>query len=124
MSQSGCGGLKNIGPHRLLHLNVDGVALGCDIDGGSVSLEPGFEVAEAQARPTGSLFCPAVCRSRCRTLSYLPSTMSAWSIPCFCHDNSGRNLSYWLVLCVNFTQAGVITEKEAAVEKCLHEIQL
>ena len=31
---------------------------------------------------------------------------------------------YWLVLCVNLTQAGVITEKGASGGKCLHEIQL
>jgi hypothetical protein len=30
--------------------------------------------------------------------------------------------SYWLVLCVSLTQAGVITEN--SMGKCLHEIQL
>ena len=31
---------------------------------------------------------------------------------------------YWLVLCVNLTQAGVNPGKELQVRKCLHEIQL
>jgi hypothetical protein len=33
-----------------------------------------------------------------------------------------RNLLYCLVLCVNLTQAGVITVKGASAGKCLHEI--
>jgi hypothetical protein len=28
-----------------------------------------------------------------------------------------RSQLYWLVICVNLTQAGVITEKEASVEE-------
>ena len=35
-----------------------------------------------------------------------------------------RGQLYWLVLCVNLTQAGVITEKGVSLRKCLHEIQL
>jgi hypothetical protein len=35
-----------------------------------------------------------------------------------------RGQLYWLVLCVNLTQTGVITEKGASVGKCLHELQL
>jgi hypothetical protein len=35
-----------------------------------------------------------------------------------------RNPVYWLILCVNLTQAGVITEKELQLGKYLHEIQL
>lgn len=45
----------------------------------------GFEVSEAQSRPSGSLSLPAACRERCRTSSSFSST---------CHDNNGLNLNY------------------------------
>jgi hypothetical protein len=35
----------------------------------------------------------AVCRSRCETLSSFSSTMTAWMIPCFHHDDN--RLSLW-----------------------------
>ena len=55
----------------------------CDLVGGSVPLGVGFEVLEAQSRSTGSLSLPAAYRFRCRTLSYLFNTMSAYVPQCF-----------------------------------------
>ena len=43
----------------------------------------GFEVSEAQARPSDLLSLPAVVGSGGRMLSYLPSTMSVCRLPCF-----------------------------------------
>jgi hypothetical protein len=44
----------------------------------------GFEVSNAQAKPSQvSLFLPAACQSKCRSLSYLSSIMSAFMLPCF-----------------------------------------
>jgi hypothetical protein len=42
-------------------IGSQGVALRCGLVGGSVSLEVGFEVSDAQARPSASLFLPAAC---------------------------------------------------------------
>ena len=42
-----------------------------------------FEVSYTQARPSVALYLPATWRARCRTPSYLSSTMFAWTWSCF-----------------------------------------
>jgi hypothetical protein len=57
-----------------------------------MSLGVGLRISEAQAQSSGIPFLPAARRFRCRTLSYLSSTMSACMLSCFPHDDSGPNL--------------------------------
>ena len=73
------GGLNKNGPHRPIGSGTIGR---CGLAGGSVSLGVGFEVLEIQVRPSGSLALPVGYQSRCRTLSYLSSTLSALMLPC------------------------------------------
>ena len=56
--------------------------------GDSVSLAVGFEVSEAQSKPSG-MFLPDACQSEYRTLIYLSSTMSTCIPPYFPNDNDG-----------------------------------
>ena len=64
----------------------------CGLIGGcmSLSLEVGFEVSDAQARPSVTLFY--FCWSRWRNLSYFSSTMSACMPYASHHDDTGLNL--------------------------------
>jgi len=54
----------------------------------------------------------------------VPGPWSVWAISNSTIFVLSMTCLYWLVLCVNLTQAGVITEKGASLEECLHEIQL
>ena len=57
-----------------------------------MSLEAGFEVSDAQEREV-SLFLPVSYGSRCRTLKFFASTMSACSHVSH-YDDNGLNLNY------------------------------
>jgi hypothetical protein len=54
----------------------------------SVSLEMGFEVSKAHAKP--GVFLPATCG--CRALTSFSSIMSSCVLPCFLAINNGLNL--------------------------------
>ena len=60
-------------------------------------------------------------------MHFLASTKVSAFGDCIWDGSPGGTVSgglYWLVLCVNLTQAGVITEKGVSVWEVLNEIQL
>lgn len=78
-------------PHKLIDWSVGtDIIRRCDLIGAGVALlekvchwRQGFEVSNAQARPSLSLSLPAICRSRCTTLGSSSSTMFAYASPFF-----------------------------------------
>jgi hypothetical protein len=60
----------------------------CGLVGRTMSLGVGFEVSEAEVRPSGSLVFSVACRSRCKTLIYLSSIMSACMPSSFFNNGS------------------------------------
>ena len=67
-------------PHRFIESGIIGsvaVRVGVTLMDKMCHWGLDFEVSEAQTRSSGSLSLPIACQSRCRTLSYLSSIMSA-----------------------------------------------
>jgi hypothetical protein len=90
-----CGGFKKNGSHRSIGSGPIGrcslAGVKCDLVGRSMSLEAGFEVSDAQAMPSVTLFLlpanpdvelSATCVAPCLPVCYHAS----------CHDNNGLNL--------------------------------
>jgi hypothetical protein len=72
-----CGGLNENGSHRLIE---SGTISRCGLVGGSVSLEVGFEVSNAQARHSVSLFLLLA-----NSDVELSATSATSSLPACCH---------------------------------------